>query len=212
MRRLWKVPMEMFVLPIVILVPACGGGAADSAAADDATPEQAGPAPGTPEFKIQQALSASPEALAQAAAVMDWPATEGGQFTELRAGTNGWACFPNTPANTGASGNDAMCLDKEFQTWAAAWTSKTAPKLTGVGFGYMLHGDIGASATDPFATAATADNQWVVSGPHVMVVVPDPKQLDGLPGDANSGGPWVMWKGTPYAHVMMPVATPGAAH
>jgi len=39
-----------------------------------------------------------------------------------------------------------------------------------------------------------------------MVILPDPAQLDALPTDLQSGGPWVMWKGTKYAHIMMPTA------
>ena len=27
----------------------------------------------------------------------------------------------------------------------------------------------------------------------------------GLSTDPKNGGPWVMWKGTPYAHIMAPV-------
>ena len=54
--------------------------------------------------------------------------------------------------------------------------------------------------------APTADNQWVVSGPHLMLLTPDAKALDAYPTDPKAGGPWVMWKGTKYAHVMVPVA------
>jgi len=37
-------------------------------------------------------------------------------------------------------------------------------------------------------------------------LVAEPAQLDSLPTDPNSGSAYVMWKGTPYAHVMVPVA------
>jgi len=37
-----------------------------------------------------------------------------------------------------------------------------------------------------------------------MVVVPDPKQLDSYPSDPRGNGPFVMFKGTPYAHLMVP--------
>jgi hypothetical protein len=97
-----------------------------------------------------------------------------------------------------------MCLDKEWQAWADGWINKKDPQVKSMGLAYMLKGDKGASNTDPYATKATADNQWVVSGPHVMVILPDPAQLDSLPTDPQNGGPWVMWKGTKYAHVMMP--------
>jgi hypothetical protein len=39
-----------------------------------------------------------------------------------------------------------------------------------------------------------------------MIFVPDPKQLDSMSRDHTTGGPYVMWKGTPYAHIMMPIA------
>jgi hypothetical protein len=60
-----------------------------------------------------------------------------------------------------------MCLDKAWQSWAEAWMSKTEPKISATGIGDMLRGDRGASNTDPFATSASASNQWVVSPPHV---------------------------------------------
>ena len=43
-----------------------------------------------------------------------------------------------------------------------------------------------------------------------MVLTPDTKQLDALPTDWHSGGPWVMWKGTKYAHIMVPTTAMGA--
>jgi hypothetical protein len=104
------------------------------------------------------------------------------------------------------AGKDVMCLDKEWQGWANAWLSKTDPAVKNVGIAYMLRGDNGASNTDPYAEKATADNAWVQSPPHVMVLSPDTKMLDALPTDPMNGGPWVMWKGTKYAHIMVPVA------
>ena len=39
------------------------------------------------------------------------------------------------------------------------------------GFIYMLAGDTGASDTDPWATMKTAENLWVGTGSHVMMIV-----------------------------------------
>lgn len=160
--------------------------------------------------KIADAVSAAPASVASGAAVMDWPTTSGAPMKQLRAGSNGWVCYPTTPIvyDNGAY-RDAMCLDPEFQGWANAWMSKTAPAAKRPAIAYMLQGDAGASNIDPYATAQTPDNDWVVSGPHVMVIVPDPATLDAMPTDAKAGGPWVMWKGTPYAHIMVPVPTSG---
>jgi hypothetical protein len=195
---------------------ACGKQAAptsDSTAVTSSTAAStaattASAAPVTNDEKIQNAMSAAPDSVSSAATIMDWPATEGGKFVQLRAGKNGWVCYPSTPAATGAVGQDPMCLDPEFQKWAAAWMTKKPPKLTGVGVAYMLQGDRGASVTDPFAMtpqAAKNTKDWVVAGPHVMVTTPNTAALNSLPGVPTGGIPWVMWKGTPYAHIMMPV-------
>jgi hypothetical protein len=161
-----------------------------------------GPAPGTAEWKIQNALSAAPAAVSANAAVMDWPAAPGEAMKQLRAGTNGWTCMPDIPTTPGS---DPMCLDATWMQWAAAWMSKTPLTLKTVGYAYMLQGGSDASNTDPFATQPDSGASWVNSGPHVMVVFPDAAALNGLSTDPENGGPWVMWQGTPYAHVMMPV-------
>jgi hypothetical protein len=71
----------------------------------------------------------------------------------------------------------------------------------------MLAGDNGASNTDPYATAPTDGNHWVKTGPHVMIVGPSAKTM-GYPttSDADPTNPYVMWSGTPYAHLMIPVS------
>ncbi len=38
-----------------------------------------------------------------------------------------------------------------------------------------------------------------------MLIVRDPAAWAALPTDYQTGGPFVMWQNTPYAHVMMPV-------
>jgi hypothetical protein len=59
----------------------------------------------------------------------------------------------------------------------------------------------------PFAPKATADNDWGFDPPHVMVLVTDKRALEGLPTTRQDGGPWVMWTGTQYAHIMVPIAS-----
>ena len=160
------------------------------------------PAPGTPEWKIESALSAAPAAIAANAMVMDWAAEPGGAMAELRPGTNGWTCMPDVPTTPG---EDPMCFDGPWMQWAAGWMGHTKPAVTGVGVSYMLRGGSDASNTDPYATEPDLATGWIESGPHVMIVVPDPSSLDGMTTDHTSGGPYVMWQGTPYAHIMVPV-------
>lgn len=147
---------------------------------------------------IDDAISAAPDTITKNATIMDWSGNT------LQKGTNGYTCFP-TPPNL--KGKAPMCLDTPWMAWADAWMKKKPSfKADAVGTAYMLAGDGGASNIDPFAEGPTADNQWIVEGPHLMTIVPDPAALEGIPTDPKNGGPFVMWKGTPYAHIMIPTS------
>jgi hypothetical protein len=153
--------------------------------------------------KIVDAMRAAPPAISKNATIIDWPAKPGEAGRRLREGTNKWVCYPRMSPTS----NDPMCLDKQWQILVTALLTKTNPSITGVGLAYMLKGDSGASNTDPYDMGGpTATNAWVVSPPHMMIVFPDPRALDVYPTDPKAGGPWVMWKGTPYAHLMVPVS------
>jgi len=168
----------------------------------------AGPAKGTTEWKIQDAMSAAPAAIANGATIMEWASTPNGQPVQLRAGTNGWTCFADNPASPG---DDPMCFDQRFGAWATAWMSHKTPNITAFGVAYMLQGGTDASNSDPFKMKPDSGQEWVNTGPHVMVVVPNVTALKGLSTDYKSGGPYIMWQNTPYAHVMVPVAAAKAA-
>lgn len=143
-------------------------------------------------------MSAAPPEVAKHATIMGFGPD--GQMKQLRAGTNDWTCMV-TPSH------DPMCFDKEWQAWGDAWMNKKdPPQPKSVGVAYMLKGDNGAGNTDPYAMKRTADNAWVVSGPQIMILPTDPAQLDAYPTDPQTGGPWVMRKGTKYAHIMVPTA------
>jgi hypothetical protein len=117
----------------------------------------------------------------------------------VREGNNGWTCMD--------PGGAPMCGDKGAMEWAKAWQTKAAAPQK-LGFIYMLSGDNGTSNTDPFAHTETPDNNWVKTGPHVMIVGGEAKSMmQGYPRDpkANPDRPYVMWPGTPYEHLMLPV-------
>jgi hypothetical protein len=153
------------------------------------------------EDKITSATSAAPSSISNKATVMDW------DDTILRKGTNRWTCLPDRPDTPG---NDPMCLDGQWLKWAEGFKNKTKPVYSQVGIGYMLQGDTPVSNSDPFATAPTGSEDWVEDpGPHLMLLVPDEKLMKNIPTDHRNGGPWVMWRDTPYAHIMVPlVAVP----
>jgi hypothetical protein len=147
---------------------------------------------------IKNALAAAPPEIAKTATVKD------NKGNLLRQGTGKYTCFPYEGGLTAA-----MCADAEWLAWGDAYMmQKKDYKPKSFGLAYMLAGDPkgdGSSNIDPFATKPTPDNQWVTEGPHVMILVPDQAMLEGISTDPNSGVPYVMWKGTPYAHIMMPV-------
>jgi hypothetical protein len=153
----------------------------------------------TTEELIKDALSAAPPALRDSAGVMN----EEGKM--IREGSSDYICMP-TAAEIRKFGSEPMCLDEVWRRWADAWLNKKPFETDRVGIGYMLAGDAaGASNIDPFATEPTAENDWVVEGPHIMIIVPDATQLAGLPDKPRPDGAYVMWKGTPYVHIMVPV-------
>lgn len=147
---------------------------------------------------IKDALSAAPTALRDKVTVVDW------NQKVLKQGSNNYTCFPTPPHLTGKA---PMCMDGPWMAWAAAWMGKKPFQAKAMGISYMLAGDEGASNIDPYAKGKTDDNQWVKEGPHLMIITPDKALLDSLPTDPNNGGPYVMWKGTPYVHIMIPVGT-----
>jgi hypothetical protein len=152
--------------------------------------------------KIANALTAGPEEITRNAAVKDWPSREGEGLTPLRDGTNGWTCLPDDPTTPG---DDPMCADATFLGAMIAFFSGQPAKPARVGYAYMLTSDAEGSNTDPTAQHATPTNQWHHAGPHVMVLYPDAKLLEGVSTMPSAFGPYVMFPGTPIAHVMLPV-------
>jgi hypothetical protein len=148
---------------------------------------------------IANALSAAPAEIAAHATVVD------ADGTVLREGSNEYTCMPDNPD---VPGNSPMCLDGTWLAWAHAWMNRQEPPpVERVAFAYMLQGDFPTSNTDPYATEPTPDNEWLEdSGPHIMILVPDPASLEGIGDDPGRSGPYVMWKGTPYVHLMVPTA------
>ena len=141
------------------------------------------------------ALSAAPRSIAKEAGVVRMEAD--GQMKTLRESKNGFTCM--------VIATDKMCNDANSMEFFGAMLKGATP-TDKVGISYMLAGDQGASNTDPKATKKTADNHWVVTGPHIMVTGTASKSL-GYPetADADPSKPYMMWAGTPYEHAMVPI-------
>ena len=173
----------------------------NKAPAPSNTAESGRPAAAASSDPVASAESAAPAAIAHDASIVTADAT--GKMTTVREGKNGWTCMPDAPDTPGP---DPMCMDPNAAKWAAAWIGHKPPPEGTVGVMYMLEGGTDASNTDPYAKQPTAENNWINTGPHVMIVG-SKEVLAGYPSGAkpNTAAPYVMWAGTPYAHLMVPV-------
>ncbi len=171
--------MKNFVFVVLGLVVAC------SAQAEKSEAEL-----------IADAESSAPPSVSQDATIKTWDGTV------LREGTNGWNCYPGTAAM------GPMCNRPQWDALIGAVMNKEPIEIKELSVSYMLAGEgdaIGVSNTDPYATEPTDDNDWIKEGPHLMITVPDRDLLEGIPTDP-SAPVYVMWKDTPYAHIMVKIA------
>jgi hypothetical protein len=115
-----------------------------------------------------------------------------------QTGTNGFTCMVS-PDGT------PLCADENAMAWRKAAASKSDPPNK-VGFIYMLAGDTG---TNNEAAGLKTHEHWVQTGPHVMIMGPAVREMGGYPRTvdvADPTQPYVMFPGTPYEHLMLPVA------
>jgi len=141
---------------------------------------------------ITLAESAAPIEISGNATIIDM------EGNVLREGTNRWTCV--------AAPGQPMCGDKPYRSWMEAYANQADEvNIETIGISYMLQGDQGTSNIRPYVEEPTADNDWVITGPHLMLIGPDMSLFEGLPTDPMEGGPYIMWAGTPYEHVMIPI-------
>lgn len=153
--------------------------------------------------KIEEAMSAAPPSISKNATILDNPTAPESEKVVLRKGTNEWTCFPDNP---NMPGKNPRCFDKQAMEFFSAVHDKRIPNITRTGFAYFLQGGGSRSNANPWDTSPTSDNEWMEHQvPHIVLITPDKAILDSLPTKMDNGGPWVMWEGTPYAHIMIPV-------
>ena len=157
---------------------------------------------GSPKAQMMaSAQSAAPASISHHATIADM------NGNVLREGSNGYTCLPDNPNNDGP---DPMCLDESWTNLVSALMGQSDPTYDSIGIAYMLGGDAAVSNTDPFATSFTSEDDWVDGlGAHLMIVAPGDGPWADYSADPFNGGPWVMWPGTPYEHLMVPIDSYG---
>ena len=185
-------------LPVVSMLIAGGVALGSIQAAPVAGQDDAGT-----KAKIESAMSAAPSSVSEQATILDNVFDDAGKFVVLREGSNGWFCFPDIPTSPG---DDPQCMDQTWLDWNYAFYAGEAPKITSPGLEYMLQGGSDPSNTDPLATEPTPGEDRVSTPPHFMIVLPRHLDQTVFSTDHHSGKPYIMWAGTPYEHLMMPVA------
>jgi hypothetical protein len=175
----------------VLLVNAANPrGAAHAQMADHSSMTDSGE---TTQAKIARAMSAGPADIAKSARIIDSDAD--GNIVVLREGNNGFTCMPGNPK---AVGDPPMCEDAASMQWGADFKAhKPKPTNTVPGITYMLAGATQRSDTDPYDTTSPP----IAIGPHWMIMWPFDPKATGLPTTHKSTGAYIMWAGSPYAHV-----------
>ena len=192
--------------PLRFLAPACLLLAATTAVA------QTGPLPA--DLQIRLAVQAAPPALRDSATVQGYDPS--GAFVTLRKGTNELICMAPDPK---AERFEVSCHQADLKPFFARGRELLAQGITGqqrtqarwdeitAGTLTIPHGTTNTILTGSGFDPATAE----IHDPFVRWVIYVPgatSATTGLPEQpAAPGGPWVMFPGTPGAHIM--VTPPG---
>jgi hypothetical protein len=146
----------------------------------------------TTQAKIARAMSAGPAEVAKSARIVD---SDGQGTIVLREGTNAFTCMPGNPR---IIGDPPMCADAAARQWAADFKArKPKPSNTEPGIVYMLAGATQRSDTDPYDMTS----QPIAIGPHWMIMWSFDPKATGLPTTHKVTGAYIMWAGSPYAHL-----------
>jgi len=150
---------------------------------------------------IDIAMSAAPKNVSNKATIM------GSDRKILKEGSNGWVCMPGTPPNENVN---PMCVDPAWQNWLQEYMKGSLgedyqynSETAAFGVSYMLVGDIPVDNDEAF-NLDKSKGTWVAEGPHLMLLLPE-SLMESLPKDPYSGGPYVMWEGSEFVHVMVPL-------
>ena len=144
------------------------------------------------------AISGAPPHIAQEAGIMIYGAD--GKLTETKKSANGFTCIPSV---MNLPDPDPMCMDAAVQQWMTDRMNH-APKPTNTvpGIAYMARG--GAHFEKDGKIVMSGDGAKIVKEPpHWMLMWPFDPAATKLPTVPNPSGVYIMFDGSPYAHLML---------
>jgi hypothetical protein len=148
---------------------------------------------------IKVAESGAPAAISSKAAITRLDAK--GNATIVRTGTNGFTCIVGVPGDPDA----AFCADQNGYAWmVSAASGLPKPTSTQPGIAYMAQGGLHyETPSGEVVMMPDANTHSVKEPPHWMLMWPFDPAASGLPTKPNPGGVYIMFAGTPYAHLMI---------
>lgn len=148
---------------------------------------------------VKLAMSAAPEHIAKDATIMV-PGADG-KMVEAKKGTNGFTCIPDVD---GMPVPDPICYDEESGKWVNDLMSG-APKPTNTvpGVAYMARGGWHFEKNGKILMKKGEGAKSIQEPPHWMLLWPFDSKASGIPSMPDKLGTYVMWDGTPYAHLMI---------
>lgn len=174
---------------------------------------QAGPAAAlpTPDQQVAAAVLALPDGMRAGAAVLGYRTA--GALTELRRGTNGMICLADDPANPAFH---VACYHESLEPFMARGRALRAEGAKGGMVDSARFKEIKAgtlkmpttpaalySLSGPAGSWDPATNQVKDGRPlYVVYIAGATSASTGLPAIPAPGLPWIMFPGTPKAHIM----------
>lgn len=168
------------------------------------------PAALPPESQIAAAVQAAPEDRRAGATVLGYDGT--GALATLRAGTNDLVCLADDPKDAAFS---VACYHKDLEPFMARgrellakgikskereearWKEIESGAIAMPREPRTLHVLSGSGFDPATGTIADAYLRWVIYTPFAT------PETTGLPIRPVPGGPWLMFPGTPTAHIMI---------
>jgi hypothetical protein len=152
--------------------------------------------------QIELAMSAAPERVSKKATIM--LPDKDGELVVVRKGTNGFTCVPDIDGQEIPS---PMCADEAtMRFFLDMWSGKERPANKIPGVGYMAQGGWHWEKDGEVIMSMAKDEpgaKRVREPAHWMLIYPFTPEKTFLQPKPSAFGTWIMFDGTPFAHLMI---------